>query len=164
MNIQEILSTLQNQVSQNSSALPEGIDSGKLASVASESVLEIFTKQAANGDLSGVTEMFSGSETSADNPVLSGISPDLIKNLTGKLGIDESTAAGISSNILPVIMNVFNNKASSGGLDVQSIIGQFQNGGISNIIQDFMGNDKTAPETGGQKSGILDMIKGFFGK
>lgn len=163
MNFQEILNTVKDQITQSGGELPAGVDINQVASVASETVMSGFSKQAGSGDFSGILEMFSGSETQNDNPVMAGISPDLIQQLSSKLGIDSATAAGISNKILPIIMNAFNSKAGANGFDIQGIIGQFKNGGIGNLIDGFM-SDKSSNQKASNGGGIFNLIKGLFGK
>lgn len=164
MNITDIVSELNQNISGNLSSdqLPQGLESHQVASVASESVLSSLMSQAGSGNLSNIMEMFSGSETSADHSSIAEMSPVVAQQLSSKLGIDSNMASGIVSQIMPMIMNTFNNKAGSGGFDVQSIVSQFQNGGIGDAIQDLIGGGKgnsTNPGAGG----ILNMIKGLFG-
>src|SRR5688572_3019856 len=165
MNTNEILETLQGQISSSLDAqsLPEGLDSNAVATSASESIFANLQAQVNSGNMTNITEMFSGSETASDHASISGLSPDIIDHLSSKFGIDSATSSSIVSQILPGIMNVFNNKVNSGNIDLQSIIGQFQNTNISDMISNvFDGNSGETPEQKG--GGILNIIKGFFGK
>jgi hypothetical protein len=165
MNLQDILSGLQTGIAEQSHNLnlPEGINASNITEIASSTVMSQLTSQAGSGNFSGIIEMFSGSETSADNPIMQQLSPALIENLSSKLGIDGAAASGIAGQLLPQVMNIFNDKVKGGEFDLQSIIGQFQNGGIGDMIQNFLADQgsKTGSNTGG---GFLDVIKGLFGK
>lgn len=165
MEIKDILSGIQSRIQDQftDDELPEGVTAQSFAAVAGESVMSGFTQKAQNGDFSGIQEMFSGSETPADHPVLSGISPDIVRQISGKLGIDPNTASSLVARFMPSVMNVFNQKSSEGSFDIQSIIGQFSSGGIGDIISQFTGSSDTA-KPGSSGGGIMNMIKGLFGR
>lgn len=157
----QIIENIKGQIGQSiQGQLPEGINSSDFANVAGDSLLEQLKTSAGSGDFSGIMEMFSGKETGADNPVLSSISPGLIQDISGKLGIDSTVVSGLVEKFLPGIMNMFNNQAGQGGFDIGQIISQFTGGnGISDIISQFTGDNKS----GGSGGGLFDKIKGLFG-
>lgn len=166
MNIQEILQGVQAQI-RNQFAdddLPDGIDSRGFVTAAGESIISEFTRRAQSGDLSGIQEMFSGSETSAESPVLSGISPDIVNSITSKFGINPDTASSLVSKFLPTVLNTFNEKSNQSGFDVQSIVAQFiGGGGVADVISQFSGGEnKENPAS--PKGGIFSLIKGLFGR
>jgi uncharacterized protein YidB (DUF937 family) len=165
MNLQDILNGLQTGIAEHSQNLnlPEGINASNITEIASSTVMSQLTSQAGSGNFSSILEMFSGSETTADSPVLQQLSPALVENLSQKLGIDGGTASGIAGQLLPKIMNLFNDKVNGGGFDLQSIIGQFQNGGIGDLIQNFI-SDQGSKTGGNAAGGFMDVIKGLFGK
>jgi len=161
--IDNIIDSLKTQIGEAvQGSLPEGLNGNDVASAAGDSLMEQFQQSAGNGDFSGIMEMFSGSETAADSPVLSNISPTLISGISGKLGIDPSVAQGLVDKFLPVVMNMFNKQAGAeGGFDIGNIISQFtggSGGNITDIISQFTGNKGNA---GG--GGIFDKLKGLFG-
>jgi uncharacterized protein YidB (DUF937 family) len=169
MNTQDILSAIKTQVgsSLDGSTLPSGVNSGSIADTAGESILASLQGQAQNGDVSNIMEMFSGSETAPDHPSIAGLSPDLVNQLSSKFGLDSGTANSIVSQILPGIMNTFNNKINSGNFDVSSIVGQFQNGNIGDVIQGFFSNQTDTnnnQNSASKSSGIFGILKGLFGK
>jgi hypothetical protein len=166
MQASEILETLKVQIGSSLQGidLPTGLLPEQVSSIASQSVLQNLQSQASNGNTDGIQEMFSGQETAADHPTIAGLSPELIKNLTDKLGIDSNTASSIASGILPGIMNAFNSKSGSGDFDFQNILSQFQSGGWQGLLQDFMGGDDNKQNThvGKNSDGFLNIIKGLF--
>lgn len=169
LNSQDILGAIKTQIgnSLESTNLPSGIDSNTIANTAGESILASLQGQVKNGDSSSIMEMFSGSETAADHPSIAGLSPDLVSQLSSKLGLDTNTASSIVSNILPGIMNTFNNKINSGNLDISGIISQFQNGNIGDMVQGFFNNQtdtNTNQNSANKSGGILGILKGLFSK
>ncbi len=167
MDYQEIFNVIKTQISGqlNSADLPEGVESDSVSTTAAESVLSGFKNQASSGDLSGIMEMFSGKETAVDNPVMASASNDVVSQLSSKFGLDPAMASGLVAKFMPSVMNAFNSKAGAGGFDIQSIISQFTSGGIGDMVQNFFGDQKSDQNTPAKKSGgILDMIKGLFGK
>src|SRR6478752_6782988 len=88
--------------------------------VVKDTIVSSLTQQAQSGDLSGIMEMFSGNQTDLNSPAASGLSSNIVQNLVSKLGISQGNAASLVQQILPVVMNMFNNKANtaqSSGLD-----------------------------------------------
>lgn len=147
-------------------------------SIIKETVVSSLTKQAQSGDLSGIMEMFSGTQSNANSLGASALSNDIVQNLGAKLGLNPQTANSLVQTALPVIMNMFNNKvnsAKSNGIDVASLIGQFmggqhQNGldmgSISSLIGMFSG-DKQQSQQAQQNNGfglddVLDLGKKLF--
>lgn len=159
--LDQILQGLQNNIGRQLSdiQLPEGVQQNDVAQTAGSSIIDALKAQAGSGSLDGIMEMFSGNETPDNSPVMNSVSPEIISNLTNKLGIDPELAQNIVSKILPSAMNMFNKDVQSGNFDISSLISQFQNGGIGDIIENFTGGDKNS--SGG---GIFNIIKGFFGK
>lgn len=134
--------------------LPDGVSAEDVAHEAGSSIFSQMQNGAMNGDLGGITEMFSGSPTAPDSNAISGMVPGIVQQLSSKFGIDPAQAQGMVGKFLPSVMNLFNQKVSSGGLDVQSIISQFSGGKVSDLISNF---------TNGKSGGIGGLIKGLFG-
>lgn len=103
--------------------------------VVKDTIVSSLTQQAQSGDFSGIMEMFSGNQTDLNSPAASGLSSNIVQNLVSKLGISQGNAASLVQQILPVVMNMFNSKASTAqnsGLDIGNLIGQFMGGNQSN--------------------------------
>ncbi len=141
--------------------------------VVKDTIVSSLTQQAQSGDLSGIMEMFSGSQTDLNSPAASGLSSNIIQNLVGKLGISQGNASGLVQQILPVVMNMFNNKASaaqSSGLDIGSLIGQFVGGNQSNNLDitsvlSMFTNNSGGGQTNNDGFGVDDLMnigKKFF--
>ncbi len=116
-----------------------GLDESQLPNATSaitESLTEVVGGQLQNGDLSSLTEMFSGTETSSSNPIVAQLSGPIAANLASKIGIDGNQATQIIATVLPLILNMFNgqvNNAKGNGVDVSSLIGQLAGGNLGNI-------------------------------
>jgi len=136
--------------------------------MASNSIVDTLKNAASNGNFSDIMSMFQGGNA-GNSPMASAMQSGLIQNLMSKFGLDNSAAGGIASSLLPTVINKFVNKTNdpndssfdlqgiiskvtggAGGLDIQSLIGQFTGGGNTN--------------NSGGGGGILDSIKGLFGK
>ncbi len=135
---------------------------------ASSSIFDGLKNAVSSGNITDVINLFkSGSHGIASNPVAQNIQGGFIQNLMDKFGLDKNAAGGIASNLIPQVLQKFVHKTNDpndnsfdiqsiisklggGNLDIQSLIGQFTGGGNANN-----------PQSGG---GILDTIKGLFGK
>lgn len=159
--LDQILQGLQSNIGNQLSdiQLPEGVQQNDVVQTASSSIIDTLKAQAGSGSLDGILEMFSGNETPDNSPVMNSVSPEIISNLTNKLGIDPELAQNIVSKILPSAMNLFNKDVQNGNFDISSLISQFQGGGINDIIENFTGGEKN-----NSAGGIFNIIKGFFGK
>lgn len=134
--------------------------------VVKESIIDTLTQQAKSGDLSSIQAMFSGTQTDANSPVAAGLSGNIVQNLIGKLGISPSTAQSLTQQILPVVLNMFNNKsgqAQNGGLDIASIIGQTlggqgNSGSVDSLLNLFNNKDNNNSSNKDDGFGLDDMI------
>lgn len=149
-----------------------GIDESQLPNATSaitESLAQTFSSQLQNGDISSISEMFSGSETSQNSPIISQLAGPVAANLASKLGINGAQATQIISTVLPLIMNMFNgqvNNAKGNGVDVGSLIGQLAGGNLGNIgsLLGLLGGNQSNAN-GNDGFGLDDMInigKKFF--
>lgn len=159
----QIISGIQEQIRSGAGNLnlPEGVSSEAFASAAGSSVLENLKTAAGQGDLSGIMEMFSGQITGTDSEAISNLSPGVVNGIAEKLGIDPSAIQGSVEQLMPQIMNTFNDQVNSGGngFDIGNIVSQFtggEGGGIGDIINRFTGG-KT-----GEGGGLGDFIKNLF--
>ena len=95
----------------------------------------------------------------ATNPAVQNISGGFIQTLMNKFGLDQNAAGGVANNLIPnVLQNLVHktNDPNDKSFDLQGIIGSLTGGqGIQGIVGEL--------EQGGG-AGIMDKIKGLFGK
>ncbi len=138
------------------------------ASALKESIFSSLQKQVASGQLDGVKEMFSGSETSPSAPVINQLQGNVSEGLIEKLGISKEQAMGIAAAALPMILNFFNKRVNDAPQDNQDI--------MSSVVAALQGNSGKVNPTdllgslmGGGNSnggmdlgGLMDLGKGLF--
>lgn len=137
------------------------------ASVLKESIFSSLQKQVVSGELDGVKEMFSGSETSPSAPVINQLQGNVSEGLMEKLGISKEQAMGIAAAALPMIMNFFNkrvNDAPQDNQDIMSSVVAALHGGSgkvnpTDLLGSLMGSGKNC---GMDLGGLMDLGKGFF--
>jgi hypothetical protein len=118
------------------------------------SVLDAVKKQAGAGNTGILKEMLSGKPTSADAPAVQSLLPDVVTNLTSRLGISPQVAQSIAMAAIPMVMNMMNKDVSqaqqgkSGGV-LGSILGS---GGLGSILG---GNSDKGGGLGGMLGGFL---------
>ena len=129
------------------------------------------SSQVSGGNLDVLKELFSGQETNADNPALSGISASVVGTLTEKMGISAGSAQSIAGQAIPFIMNFFNKPASqaqNNGVDlveqVQRAVSGQGSGDLSSLFSGFIGG---SPASGSKDSGfgmddLMDLGKKLF--
>ncbi|WP_075350669.1 DUF937 domain-containing protein [Algoriphagus marinus] len=153
--LQEMLSGMnQNQPNQSAIAMKE-------------SVFSSLQTQISSGNLDAVKEMFSGTETSPDAPVIQNLQGGVADDLMGKLGISREQAMGIAAAALPMIMNFFNkrvNDAPQANGDIMSSIVDSLQGKSGKIdTSDLMGSLLGGGKSGGMDlGGLMDLGKGLF--
>ena len=135
--------------------LPDGFDIHSFAQTAGNGIFDSLKNNAGAGNLNGLMEMFSGQDTQENSPAVGSMMPDIVNKLSEKFGLDSNQVQGMVSKFLPSVMNMFNSKVNSGSFDINSIISQFKGENVGDMVENIKGN------TGG---GILDTLKGFFGK
>ena len=82
---------------------------------ASSSVVSGLQKMVADGDLSQLATLFQGDNAKdTSNPAVQKLTQQLTGNLSEKLGIDSSAAAGVASSIIPKILASLVGKANLG--------------------------------------------------
>jgi uncharacterized protein YidB (DUF937 family) len=136
---------------------------------ASSSIFDGLKNAVSGGNISDVMNLFQGgNDAMSSSPVAQNIQSGFIQNLMNKFGLDKNAAGGIAGNLIPQVLQKFVHKTNDpndssfdlqgilskvggGNLDIQSLIGKFTDGG------------NTANTTSGG-GGILDTIKGLFGK
>lgn len=100
---------------------------------------------AGSGGMDMITNLLQGNESASSNPLVSGISTDVISGLVKKIGLPEGAAAGIVSQLLPKVMDSLKNKTNDpndNSFDLQGIISSL---------------------AGGNAGGLLNKAKGLFG-
>jgi hypothetical protein len=139
----------------------------KSASVLKESIFSSLKNQIGSGNMDGVKEMFSGSETSPNAPVIQELQGGVADDLMGKLGISNEQAMGIAAAAIPMIMNFFNkrvNDALQDNQDIMSSIVDLVQGKTGKIgAGDLMGSLLGGGKDGGiDLGGLMNMGKGLF--
>lgn len=137
------------------------------ASVLKESIFSSLQKQVVSGELDGVKEMFSGSETSPSAPVINQLQGNVSEGLIEKLGISKEQAMGIAAAALPMIMNFFNKRVNDAPQDNQdimsSVVAALQGGSGKLNPTDLLGSLMGGGKNGGMDlGGLMDLGKGFF--
>ncbi len=157
---------------------------GVLAGGGLQSVLSLFAN---NGNLGGNGLL--------NNPIVSNIISSFTNKLTSNHGIAADQAGGIANNLIPSVLNSLVNRsndsnnssfniggiissltgeganaggASSGGLDIGSLISQFTGGdtgsngsaGLNDIINKVTSGAQQQTQSGG--GGLMDIISGFI--
>jgi hypothetical protein len=137
------------------------------ASAMKETVFSSIQTQISSGNLDVVKEMFSGSETSPDAPVIQNLQGGVADDLMGKLGISKEQAMSIAAAALPMIMNFFNNRVNNAPQDngdiMSSIVDSLQGKSGKINTGDLMGSLLGGGKSGGMDlGGLMDLGKGLF--
>lgn len=102
------------------------------ASTIGSSVFDTIASQVGSGNIGGLTEMLSGSNTAANSPVVESLTQNVVQNLEQKNGINPQLAMTIASVAIPFLLNMFNKQAGSAqssGIDIGSLITGAMGGG-----------------------------------
>ena len=140
-----------------------------------------------SGGLKDVLKLFGGQETAgADNPVVKGVSGNVIQDLMSRFGMDQQSAGNVAGNLVPNVLQQLVNKTNdpsdngfsiqgifdqlsggrSQGFDIQSLLGKVTQGGLDRDgdgdtdLQDVM----AMFSGGGQGGSVLDTVKGLFSR
>lgn len=132
-----------------------------------ETLGSLLTQQAKNGNLDAVKEMFSGSQTAADSPVVANLSGEMVSSLSSKLGIDSKQAMSMVMAALPMLMNFFNQKvndAPQANNDIMDSIANAVSGkggaGAGDILGSLLGG--SGGKGGMDLGGLMDLGKNLF--
>lgn len=170
----------------NNPAVPNDRNEEVIAAT-SESMTGGLQNLLASGGLKDVLKLFGGQEqATAGNPVVQGLSGNVIQQLMNKFGFDQQAANGIAGNLVPnVLQNLVRktNDPNDNSFDLQGIFNQLSGGRSQNInIQGLLGKltqggldrdgdgdvdlqDIMAIFSGGGKgASLLDSVKGFFSR
>ena len=132
-----------------------------------DSIFSSLQNQISSGNFDGIKEMFSGSETSPDAPVIQSLQGGVADDLMGKLGISKDQAMGIAAAALPMIMNFFNKRVDDAPGDnqdimssiVDSVQGKSGKIGTSDLMGSLLGGGK---DGGMDLGGLINMGKSLF--
>lgn len=154
---------------------------------ATSGIMDGIKQQISAGNLSDVLKLIGGQGGDvASNPVVNGISGNIISSLMSKFGLNQGAAANVVSNLLPTVIQklvsqtndpnnpsfdingIFNQLSGgkTGGIDFSNILSQLTGGGqidLSKITGLFTGNDGSQNNNGNTSGGIMDTLKNIFG-
>lgn len=146
--------------------IPDGeFDVESVAKTAGSSIFEQLAGQVSGGNLGGLTEMLSGSQTSGSNPMVASIAQNVVNSLIQKNGLSPQLAQTISSVAVPFLMNMFNSKVSNaqaGGMDIGGLISGALGGGgnasgggglLGGLLGKFLGGGNNSNNQGGGDMG-----------
>jgi hypothetical protein len=94
----------------------------------------------------------------ASNPAAQNITGNFVQSLMTKFGLDQNTANGVATNLIPNVLQSLvhkTNDPNDSSFNLEGIIGHLTDG---QGIQGILGN----LEQGGA-AGVMDKIKGLFG-
>lgn len=138
------------------------------ANAIEETLSSILQSKAQSGDMAAIKEMFSGSETHNDSPVVQNLAGDLTGGLMDKLGISKEQAIGLAMTALPLIMNYFNKKVDSApgaNNDIMNSVADALQGGGGSGAADILGSllgGNSGGKGGMDLGGLMDLGKGLF--
>lgn len=125
----------------NNPAIPND-QNNHAVGMATESIFGGLQSALANGGLSSVLGMFTGGgNTSGSNPIVAGITNNLVGGLMKKFGIDSPMATSIAASLIPSVLGKLTHKtndANDNSFNINGIIGaltggQSQQGGAVQI-------------------------------
>ena len=129
----------------NNPAVPNENNDSAIEATAGSIFDSLKNQFAGGGGMEMITNLFQGNDAASTNPVAGGISSDVISGLVKKLGLPESAATGIVSQLLPKVLDSLKSKTNDpndNSFDLQGIIGSL---------------------AGGQAGGLFNKVKGLFG-
>ncbi len=94
-------------------------------------------KEAGSGNISGLLNLFNGNSPVGGNPIVTGISNQLVSALTSKLGLSPQVAGAVSTFAVPFIMSKISGNKPSGGFD-QSKITEMLGGAGGNVVGNLL--------------------------
>lgn len=143
----------------------QGIANSNSSRATAETVVNSLFQQLQNGNAKPFAEMLSGMETSQNHEVVQNLSPTISNDLATKLNIDSRTAQRIAMVALPIVLNMFNKRASglhSQGGDFGSSFGKIFGSMVGKQLGQMAGGQ---PQRSGLPLGSIlsKMISVFFG-
>jgi hypothetical protein len=145
----------------------------------------------ASGQFKDVLKLLGGQGGDlSNNPLASQLSGNAIQSLMDKFGLNQGQAGSIVSNLLPSVLQNFVSKTNNPGdnsldlqgifssltggatnnLDLQGILGKLSQGGLDRDgdgdvdLNDVMNLVKGGASQQSGGGGLMDMVKGLFGK
>ena len=86
------------------------------------------------GNFSGVMDLFNGNApTTTSNPIVGGISNNLVRNLAAKVGISESVAQQVAAIAIPFVMNMLSSDKTGKASNEQDLVEKLGMGGDSGL-------------------------------
>lgn len=150
--IEQLFNLIQQESQQeiiNNPAIPNE-QNNEAVGLATESVFNGLQGALANGGLKDVMGLFGGkSEINTSNPLVGGITNNLIGSLMKKFGIDSPMATSIAASLIPGILGKLINKTNDpndNGFDINNIIGALTGAGAN--------TGGTQSPAGGNSAGI----------
>ena len=152
----------------NNPAIPNERNEAAI-SEAGSSIVDGLKKMISQGNTQDVVNLFNhqGGDI-ASTPAAQQLSGGFIQNLMDKFGLDHGTASGVASNLIPqVLQNLVHktNDPNDNSFDIKGILSHLTGGGGQGAggldIQSLIGQFTHAGSGGG---GVMDTIKGLFGK
>lgn len=151
---------------------------------AANSIQGGFENMLSQGSINDVLKLFSG-QGAAQSNVSQQLSGNLIQNLVGKFGLDNNAASGIAGSLIPAVLSNLVKKTNDPGdssFNIQDLFNDFSGGqtagfnvqGLLSKVQsgalDLDGDGDTDLQdimlllSKGKGGGLVDTIKGMFGK
>lgn len=167
----ELLTMAQSQLGESLPKNPAvqglNVNTQEVAGVTSNAILDSLMQQVQNGDMSGVQELLSGEETHANSPVVNGLAPTVVSQLSSKLNISPAIAQTIATIAIPIILNMLNGKVKSG--DLGGLLGGLLGGGsnaggglLGSVLGGMMGGNNSTTPASTQKN-QQDPLGGLLG-
>ena len=86
------------------------------------------------GNFGGVMDLFNGNApTTTSNPIVNGITGNLISNLASKVGIPEGVARQVANVAIPFVMNMLSSDKTGKASNEQDLVEKLGMGGDSGI-------------------------------
>ena len=86
------------------------------------------------GNFGGVMDLFNGNApTTTSNPIVSGITNNLVSNLASKVGIPEGIASQVANIAIPFVMNKISSDETGKASNEQDLVEKLGMGGDSGI-------------------------------
>ncbi len=156
--IDQILNLAKGQVGSALSGNPEvsQVQGKNQSEAVGMSVLDAIKKQAGSGNTGVLKEMLSGQQTSTSSPAVQSLLPDVVTNLTSRLGISPQMAQSIAMAAIPMVMNMMNGQVK-----------QVQQGGSAGGLGSLLGSGGLGQLLGGgsegnKGGGLGGMLGGFL--
>jgi uncharacterized protein YidB (DUF937 family) len=123
-----------NEAIVNNPAIPNEHNDAAIHTAAT-GIFDSLKNAVSNGNLSDITAMFQqGGGNIAANPMMSGISQNVVGSLMNKFGINESAAGGIVASLLPSVMSKLvhkTNDPNDSSFDIGGILSSLGGGATS---------------------------------